>query len=93
MAQESIQFIGLTPEQFKQDFLNEAKSFITDLFQNVKANEPLELLTRKQVAKMLNVNLTTIHNWTKKGTLTSYGIEGRVYYKRTEIEQSIIQLN
>ncbi len=42
-------------------------------------------LTRKQLAERLKVTLPTIHNLTKKGKLTSYNLEGRVYYKWSEV--------
>ena len=42
---------------------------------------------------MLQIDLSSVHNWTKKGTLTAYQIGGRVYYKRVEIETAIVQLN
>ena len=73
--------------------LEELKKEVENLKIHFQPKEPIELLTRKQVAKMFSVNLSTIHNWTKKGALTSYGKQGRVYYIRKEIEQSIIQLN
>ena len=50
-------------------------------------------LTRKEVSKMLKVDLSTIHNWTKQNILTSYGIGGRVYYKLEDVEKAIIKLN
>jgi len=50
------------------------------------------LLTRENVAKILNCDLSTVHNWTKKGFLKSYGINGRVYYKMHEIECALIPI-
>lgn len=41
---------------------------------------------------MLDINLTTLNNWTNRGVLTSYGIQGRVYYKRDEVERAFIEL-
>jgi hypothetical protein len=41
---------------------------------------------------MLKIDLSSVHNWTKKGILTSYQIGGRVYYKRAEVESAIIEL-
>ncbi len=41
---------------------------------------------------MLDINLTTLNNWTNRGALTSYGIQGRVYYKRDEVERAFIKL-
>ena len=54
--------------------------------------KPTEFLTRAETAKLLQINLTTLWYWTKKGKLQSYGIGNRVYYKRSEIEESIIKI-
>ena len=51
-----------------------------------------EYLPRVEVAEMLKIDLSSVHNWTKKGILTAYQIGGRVYYKRTEVENAIIKL-
>jgi len=95
MVQETIQFIGLTPQQFKTDFLNEAKSFITDLVQSLKPQETATYLTRKQVADLIGggISIGTIINWGKNGTLTEYGIGRLIRYKKSEVEQAIIKLN
>ncbi len=50
-------------------------------------------LTRKDVTKMLQVDASTVHNWTKRNILISYGIGGRVYYKKSQIEKAMIKLN
>ena len=49
-------------------------------------------LTREEVSKLLTICLSTIHNWTKKGILQAYQIGGRVYFKASEIESSMIKL-
>lgn len=54
--------------------------------------EPLELMSRKEVADFFKINIVTLHNWTKKGKLKSYGIGHRVYYKRSEIEKALVKL-
>ncbi len=95
MVQETIQFIGVTPKQFKTDFLNEAKLFITDLVQNLKPQEKETYLTRKQVAELIggDISIGTIINWSKKGILTEYGIGRLIRYKRSEVEEAITKLN
>ncbi len=55
--------------------------------------KPETYLTRKEVAGMFKVDLSTIHNWTKRKILTSYGLGGRVYYKLSEINESLVKLN
>lgn len=52
-----------------------------------------ELLTRKQTAILLQINLSTLYYWTKSGRLKAYGISNRVYYKRSEVLDSLKPLN
>jgi excisionase family DNA binding protein len=51
------------------------------------------LISRKQVANLLQVSLPTLNQWTKSGLLNSYRIGKRVLYKREEVEQSLTQRN
>lgn len=52
-----------------------------------------EILTTKDVCELLGINRTTLWAWEKKGTIKSYGIEGRKFFKRSEILESLIPLN
>lgn len=63
---------------------------LTELKQNFEPKMPTEYLTRREVAEMLKCDLSTIHNWTKKGKIKPYGIGNRVYYKRHEVEAVLI---
>ncbi len=49
-------------------------------------------LTREEVSKLLKISLSTIHNWTKREILHPYQTGGRVYFKASEIESSMIKL-
>lgn len=61
---------------------------MTGDFKDVK-----DILTREETAKLLSISLPTLWNWTKKNILTAYGIGGRVYYKKDEVIQALIQIN
>lgn len=39
-----------------------------------------------EVCQMLHITRSTLHRWTKRGLFTPSVVEGRVYYKRAEIE-------
>lgn len=52
-----------------------------------------DILTREETAKLLSISLPTLWNWTKKNILKSYGIGSRVYYKKDEVINSLIQIN
>lgn len=65
---------------------------LQEIKQNFKPKEPIEWLTRNEVAELLKCDLSTLHNWVKKGKLTPYGIGNRIYFKRSEIENAIVYL-
>jgi excisionase family DNA binding protein len=75
----------VTPEQIVLLFEG-LQNQLTELKQSFEPKTPNEYLTRNEVADLLKCDLSTIHNWTKKGKLIPYGIGNRVYYKRNEIE-------
>ncbi|AXT63095.1 DNA-binding protein [Aquimarina sp. AD10] len=94
MKSESfIQLISITPEQLQSLYLQGIKLEFEELKKSFQPKEPTKYLTRSEVSEMLKVDLSTVHNWTKKGKLKAYGIGGRVYYKRQEIEESLIKLS
>jgi excisionase family DNA binding protein len=73
--------------------LTQIEHKLADLKEYFEPKEPVELMTRNDVAEYLKVDLSTLWNWTNKGKLTAYGIGARVYYKRNEIEQCLIKFN
>lgn len=91
MAQ--IQFIQYTPEQLQSEISNGVKIQLQEFLKHFKPVQPAEYLTRQQVAKMFDVDLSTVHNWCKSGKLKPLGIGSRVYFLRTDIEACLIPLN
>jgi hypothetical protein len=88
---KQIQFISVTPEQLQQTILDGVKQHLTEFKKQLQA--PEELMTRDETSKFLKVNLSTLHNWQKQGKLIPFGIQGRVYYKRSDIMKSIVKLH
>lgn len=59
---------------------------------NEDLSDKEELLTVKEVAVFLKINRSTVYRRTKSGELKKY-VNGRsVYYKRSEVEQSLLSL-
>lgn len=85
--------IQTTPEQLTGVILSEIDKKLNELKLQFQPKEPTEYLTRKEVKNILHIDLSTLHRWTKKGKLKAYGIGNRVYYKRHEIESTLIPLN
>ena len=71
---------------------NNLQNQIKELKESYEPKQPTELVTRNEAAAIFKCNITTIHNWCKKGKLKPYGIGNRVYFKRTDIEEALTPL-
>jgi DNA invertase Pin-like site-specific DNA recombinase len=91
MAQ--IQFVGTNPEKLKQEITEDLKKILDDFLKHYKPVQPNEYLTRNTVAKMFDVDISTINNWSKSGKIKPLGLGKRVYFLRSDIEAALIPLN
>lgn len=89
----AIQFVSTTPKDLKNEILVEVKIILDDFLKHYKPVQPAEYLTRQQVAKMFDVDLSTVHNWCKSNKLKPLGLGSRVYFLRSDIEASLKSLN
>jgi len=90
---QTIQFIQTTPEQLKSEINEGVKNQLQEFLKLYQPKQPSEYLTRQQVAQMFNVDISTVHNWGKSGKLKPLGLGARVYFLRSDIEQSLTPLN
>lgn len=90
----TVQLIQVTPEQI-QAYVKEAVSSLLEDYSKkfIPEKQPEDFLTRQDVADKFRVNLSTIHNWVKAGKLKQYGIGNRVYFRRSEVDESLVLLN
>jgi predicted DNA-binding transcriptional regulator AlpA len=89
----TVQFIQTTPQELQNQINEGVKSQLENFLKHYQPKQPNEYLTRSDVAKMFNVDLSTIHNWCKSGKLKPLGLGARVYFLRSDIEQSLQPLN
>ena len=89
----TLQFIQTTPDEVTQPILQGVQSIINQFKADFQPKEPTEYITRAELKERLKVDLSTIHNWCKKGKLKPYGIGNRVYFKWHEVEESLTPLN
>jgi len=82
---------NLSPEQITSMFQG-LQDQLKELKESFEPKTPTEYMTRSEVAEWLKCDISTVHNWTKKGKLIPYGIGNRVYYKRHEIEALLIPI-
>lgn len=88
----TLQIISVTPEQLQNAIIEGVKLHLDDLKASFQPKEQNTYLTRSDVANMLKIDISSVHNWTRKGILKSYQISGRVYYKLAEVEGAIVEL-
>lgn len=89
----TVQFIQYTPEQLQTEITAGVKRQLDDFLKHFAPIQPKEYLTRSDVSKMFNVDISTVHNWCKSKRLNPLGIGSRVYFLRSEVEASLKHLN
>jgi excisionase family DNA binding protein len=75
---------------FREVFLNSdlpelIKSIISPYFKKEESPKPAVLLTRVEVAKILNITLPTLQKHTESGLLKAHYIGRRVLYDQNEL--------
>lgn len=85
--------IHLNLEKFKKELLQKIGDQFDQLRIEFEPKQPEEYLTRKQTAIIFKVNLSTLYNWSRRGLIKKYAIGNRIYFRRSEIEKSLIQIN
>jgi predicted DNA-binding transcriptional regulator AlpA len=83
-----LEVVQITPEQLSQ-ILKEVVSEQLEQFtkDNPKQSKGKELLSREETRQYFGISKPCLHDWTKKGILKAHKVGGRVFYKRSEIEQ------
>lgn len=85
---ETILLNGINLSDIKKVLREVLEEKSNDFAKPVKS-EDQEYLTRKEVAKLLKISLTTLNDWSKQGIVQAYRIGNRVLYKKKEIEDSV----
>jgi predicted DNA-binding transcriptional regulator AlpA len=82
----------------ESDFKRWVKEAVQEYFQNTvpqkvgtKSSED-DLISRKEVAKLLQVSLVTLTDWMKRG-LPHHKQRGRVYFIKSEVLEYIMENN
>ena len=89
---KQIILTGTTPQELAELIQSGVKVEIEKLGKRKPFNEDEDLLTREETFKFLKVDSSTLWAWTKKGKVKAYGIGSRVYYKKSELLQSLTQI-
>jgi hypothetical protein len=90
---QQVQLVGLTPQENNKPIFEYFDKKFDELKNFYQPKEEKKYLTRTEVSKMLSVDVSTIHNMSKKGILQKHKISGRILYLRAQVEEKIVLLN
>ncbi|MCK4922199.1 MAG: helix-turn-helix domain-containing protein [Bacteroidales bacterium] len=90
---EQLLITSFQKEDFEELIMTCLKRVLKDFelgnIQQEKINE--EILSTDDLQKMFKVSKVTIHKWKKKGLIPYYKMNRKVYFKRSEIIESLAQ--
>lgn len=89
---QTLQLVSITPDALADLIDTRLNKRFKEVTEHLQPKEPNKYLTRQEVAKLLSVDLSTVHNLSKRGTLQKMQIGGRVLYLRSQVEESIVKL-
>jgi hypothetical protein len=90
---KQVQTISITLEEQNLPIFNYIYKKFDEFKKLFQPKESTKYLTRREVAEMLSINISNVHNMTKKGILQKYLNSGKILYLRSQVESSIIKLN
>ncbi|SRX73353.1 helix-turn-helix domain-containing protein [Aequorivita antarctica] len=88
---KNIYLEGSSEEEFMAKLCQKFREILTEK-NETPVIDKVELLSRKETAKFLNITLVTLHNWTKSKLIKPYYKGRRVYYKKCEIVASLTSI-
>ena len=77
--------------QLTEDELKELiKSSVKETLYENKSNQQIKaLLTFKEVLSLLEISASTLNSWKREGKIPYHKLNGRIYFKYSEIIQSL----
>ena len=76
---------NLSPEEIAKQF-QRLEELIIKIASTIGKKQIVEFVTREEVADILKCDLSTVHNWSKKGYLKKYAMgDGKTLYRLQEV--------
>ena len=92
LNKEYKRIVGEEPPKNNDGFMFlevDTGSKTANLFNKLKERE---LITRDETMILLSISSATLSRWQGDGTLQAYSIKGRVYFKFSEVIDSLVEL-
>jgi hypothetical protein len=88
----TFNLVGLTIDELKNLVGQVIKTEFDAVKKHLQPKQPNDYLSRKEVSEMLKIDISSVHNWSKRGILKPLQIGNRIYFKLQDVENSIVQL-
>jgi len=88
-----IQVYEIDPEEFKEEILAGVEKLLKEFSEQFTPKQPEIWMSRKDVGELLGISLVTVYTWSKEGILKAYKIGTRVRFRRSDIEQILLDSN
>ncbi len=88
-----MQVIVISPDQLQSYFdgvVKKVESILKDSLQQQITSK--EWLTAKEVCDLLKISHTTLHDWSRKGSLKKHKIGGRIRFRNEEVLESLTRV-
>ncbi len=92
MEPNQIILQGTTSQQLIEDLKNAFREVLEDSKPQTNSSLDKQLMTREEVCDLLQINKSTLWKRTKTGKIQSYGLGRRIYFKRSEVMESLTPL-
>lgn len=89
-----IKIVQTTPNELESLIKESVKTELETIKKDLSNQEEKDkILTREETAKLLDIDLSSLYRWTKKGKIKAHGIANRVYYYLSDINQALLPIN
>ncbi|TWP29246.1 DNA-binding protein [Apibacter muscae] len=89
-----IKFIQITSEELENLIDKGIKNGLEGIKKDLsEQREQEKIMTREQTAQLLDIDLSTLWRWTKKGRIKAHSIGDRVYYFLSDINRALLPIN
>lgn len=87
MSNNNTLLVQMTKDELMQDFEQVVRKVVNQMqVEQQTSKDEKHAYTRDETAEILNVSLTTLHNWNKQGIFKpSAKVGKRVYYSKDEV--------
>lgn len=94
MEQNRItQLHSISPDDLTRQIINGIESKLANFKDELNSVKREIYLTRIETTEMLNISLTCLNDWSKKGILKPLKMGNRTYFKLSEIEAKLNNSN